>query len=81
MSDTDEILTLAQKIRGRADWLTYYYGRRRMHRLFLSAIWKLPEGVVYWCVIRAAVRVNRDSYPGEVTAEQMLKAWSPEAGA
>lgn len=52
----------------------YWYVKRPAEKMFLKVIWALPNRVVYWCVIRAAVQVEPDQNPSGVTAEQMLKA-------
>lgn len=43
-------------------------------RLLVAIVWKLPERVVYWSVVRAACKAEPNEYPGAATAEQMLKA-------
>lgn len=51
----------------------YWNVKRPAHRLFLSFVWALPTKVVYWCVVRAAVKVEPNANPSGVTAEQMLE--------
>jgi len=53
--------------------LVYWHVKRPAHKAFLALIWKLPKRVVYWCVIRAAVKAEPNTNPSAVTAEQMLK--------
>jgi hypothetical protein len=62
--------TLKMHVREAAYWRL----RRPAHKAFLALVWRLPEKVVYWCVIRAAVKVESNESPAGVTAEQMLKA-------
>lgn len=59
------------------NWVEFKYWRisRPAEKLKLKVVWKLPDWVVYWCVIRAAVKVEPNSNPSGVTAEQMLKEW------
>ena len=53
--------------------MIYWRIKRPAHRLFLTFIWLLPRKVIYWAVVRAAVKVESDTDPSSVTAEQMLK--------
>jgi hypothetical protein len=43
-------------------------------RLLTEIVWRLPKKIVYWCVVRAACIAEPNYYPGEVTAERMLKS-------
>lgn len=54
----------------------YWWIKRPAHKAFLALIWRLPRRVVYWCVVRAAVKVEPNEYPGEVTALEMLEEWA-----
>lgn len=52
----------------------YWRLRRPAHKAFIDIIWRLPRRVVYWCVVRAAVKVEPNTDPSDVTAAQMLEA-------
>lgn len=53
----------------------YWYITRPIKKWSLDLIWKLPRQVVYWCVVRAACKVEPNTYPGDVTAIQMMEAF------
>lgn len=52
------------------DWL-----RLKPEKLLLWFVWKLPRRLIYWSVVRAAVK-DQNEYPSEVTAIEMLKKFS-----
>ncbi len=54
-------------------WRLRHWLHRKREALLTGIVWRLPRPIVYWTVVRAAVS-TRDSYPGEATAEEMLKA-------
>lgn len=68
-----ETLTKTKIAKIKASEIVYWRVRRPASRLGLAIVWRLPRRVVYWCVVRAALVVEPNSYPGDVTAEQMLK--------
>lgn len=43
-----------------------------MDKFWIWLAWHLPVRLVYWCVIRAAVKVEPQEYPGDKTAREML---------
>ena len=54
-----------------------YWGvRRPCRRAAHMLIWRLPEPIVYWCVVRAACRVEPNTDPSGVTAGEMLDAFA-----
>jgi hypothetical protein len=54
------------------NWLWYWHITRRVRNLGIALIFKLPKKVIYWCVVRAAVAVEPDRSPENVTASEML---------
>ena len=56
----------------------YWHVVRPSRKLFRAIIWKLPDSVVYWCVVRAACKVEPNSNPSGVTAAQMMDAFAPK---
>lgn len=57
------------------DWW-YRNVKRRQGNFGRRIIWMFPKRVVYWCVIRAAVEVEPNYNPSQVTAEEMLKKFN-----
>lgn len=53
--------------------LIYWRVKRPADKAFVHLIWMLPRRVIYWSVCRAAVKVEPNTDPSRVTAEQMLK--------
>lgn len=45
-----------------------------MDTFWMWLAWHLPARLVYWCVVRAAVKAEPQEYPGEKTALEMLDA-------
>ena len=60
-------------------WWRYYYVEKRIRHFPMRLAWKLPWGVVYWCVVRAACRVEPNYPPTDVTAKQMMDSIKPTA--
>jgi hypothetical protein len=56
-------------------WLAWdYWTRLWPEKVLTGIVWRLPRKIVYWSVVRAACAVEPNEYPGDVTAERMLKA-------
>ena len=66
-------------VRSKANWYMYWYIRRRLQAWPHFIARQLPQKVLYWAVIVAAVRTEQNEYPGSVTAEQMLKKMEAHA--
>jgi hypothetical protein len=49
---------------------------RRIERIQTAIVWRLPNWVIYWAVIRAAVK-GEPGNPTAVTAETMVKRFKP----
>lgn len=60
------------------NWIVYYYIRLKIRKIGIAFIRNLPKRVVYWCVVRAAVEVEKNGDPSNVTALQMLNAMDYE---
>lgn len=50
----------------------YWNFKRRAGTFGRWLTWKLPRRVIYWCVVRAAVEVDHEGNPENVTASEML---------
>lgn len=50
---------------------------RTIERAKVALVWRLPRWLIYWAVIRAAVK-DESGNPGEITAEMMLRRWGVE---
>jgi hypothetical protein len=53
--------------------------RRTADTLAMQIAWRLPERVVYWGVVRAAVKVEPNLSPEKVTAVEMMESLRSEA--
>lgn len=65
--------TFVQEVRAQLNYWWYYHVKRRSGNIGRRIIWALPKRVVYWCVIRAATKVEPNSDPSDVTAKEMLE--------
>jgi hypothetical protein len=63
-------------MRAKLNWYWYWFVTRKIRHAGISLVWKLPKPVVYWCVIRAATKVQPDTNPSSITAEEMLKEFN-----
>lgn len=49
---------------------------RKQERLVMWVAWKMPRRIVYWCVVRAACKVEPNYSPADVPAIDLMRAMS-----
>lgn len=50
--------------------------RRWRRDFWMNLAWLLPRKLVYWCVVRAAVKAEPNLNPSGVTAIEMMREMS-----
>ena len=58
-------------------WNVYEWGKF-IEKLQMAIAWKIPIWLVHWSIVRAAIMVEPQNFPGYVTSQQMLKATMPK---
>ena len=78
MNSMDEVFTETKldKIRSRVNFWWYWNVKRRLRNFGIHLIWLLPKRVIYWAVCRAAVTVEPNNNPENVTAAEMLQKFN-----